>query len=965
MDYPKPIGDIEALPKNYGGLEREQYWQQYWMDCGVYRFDPTKERSEIFSVDTPPPTVSGALHIGHVYSYTQTDMNVRYQRMKGKHIFYPFGFDDNGLPTERLVEREKGIRAHEVGREKFIEECRPIVEAAEQEFIALWQSLALSCDWSQFYTTIADKSRAISQASFIDLYNKGIVYRREAPTQWCWADQTAIAQAEIEDREVAGQFHDITFQIVDGWKLIPVTIATTRPELIPACVCLLAHPEDDRYNDMFGQTAITPLFEVEVPVLPSVKADPEKGTGILMCCTFGDQDDVEHWEQNWPVSLVPGGKLPTRVIIGEDGKIVDIKELRQGQLASSGLLGKAIEFLTGSRNLHRPTNWITRNESKFNEYSDILSGLKVKQARQKIRELLEQAGVLSNVKEITHTVRHSERGGVPIEILVTQQWYVNLLEHKQQLIEQGRRVKWHPEYMFKRFEHWVENLNADWCISRQRYNGVPFPVWYVGRDKQRRVLLASPDQLPVNPLIDKPSEAALRMDIEKNGPLHGYNERVGIDGYADMEPDPDVMDTWATSSITPLLNTEYDFSKSVADNAKHDKLFPFDLRPQAHDIIRTWAFYTIAKSLFHFGMEQDETGKWIVSRDEAKLRAALPWRDIVISGHAQDASRGKISKSKGHAVSPAQMVEQYSADNLRYWSGSPKLGTDTIYDEKSLGEGRKLINKLFNATKFALRHLIGEFTPPMQDGLVDQAAMLGMVKYPTDIWLLHRLDATIEMATKASEKFEFGDAKAAVENFFWADLCDNYLEFIKGRMYRDDLATSVHTDRTADELRLSAQATLYIALSSVIRMFAPIIPHITEECWSWYFAQFSTKCSIHEELWPKIADKPAEGSHAFANEKLYREQAQTMSRIVESVRKWKSQNNISIKKPVAELLVYNCGDADKPLTAEFIAPILGDLRSTTNSLLVTIKESKGPETEAYIEGYPFSVDCVLAEEEEG
>jgi valyl-tRNA synthetase len=964
MDYPKPIGDIEELPKNYGGLEREKFWQQYWMDCGVYRFDPTKQRSEIFSVDTPPPTVSGALHIGHVYSYTQTDMNVRYQRMKGKHIFYPFGFDDNGLPTERLVEREKGIRAHEVGREKFIEECRPIVEAAEQEFIALWQSLALSCDWSQFYTTIADRSRAISQASFIDLYNKGIVYRREAPTQWCWADQTAIAQAEIEDKEVAGQFHDITFHVDNDGELIPVTIATTRPELIPACVALLAHPEDERYKHLFGKKAITPLFEVEVPVLPSEKADPEKGTGILMCCTFGDQEDVEHWELY---------ALPTRVIIGQDGRLIDFSE----RYANSTRIDCSLAA-DGSYDAERRSTlaaqWPSRNPAAAHELAQKLvngplnaktgefHGAKVKQARTMIVELLAEAGVLGNVRDIMHTVRHSERGGVPVEILVTQQWYVRLLEHKRQLIDQGRRVKWHPEYMFKRFEHWVENLNADWCISRQRYNGVPFPVWYVGRGEQRRMLLANLDQLPVNPLIDKPSEAALRLDVEQNGPLHGYNERVGIDGYADMEPDPDVMDTWATSSVTPLLNTEYDFAKSVADNAKHNKLFPFDMRPQAHDIIRTWAFYTIAKSLFHFGMEQDETGKWVVSRDEEKLKAALPWKDIVISGHAQDASRGKISKSKGHGVSPAQMVEQYTADNLRYWSGSPKLGTDTIYDEKSLGEGRKLINKLFNATKFALRHLV-DFDPTAYGSVANSAtgprydtdALLKLVTYPTDRWMLRQLQHAEERATKAQDAFEFGDSMKATEEFFWGDFCDNYLELSKGRLYGDAVLDQVHPELDAAALKLSAQAALFIALSVVLRMFAPVLPHITEECWSWYHAQWSYGRSIHEQPWPTYDRHVADKSDEVAG--------QLLVEILATVRKWKSQNNISIKKPVAELIIYNCGDAEQPLTLESIAAILGDLRSTTNSLVVTIREGKGPETEAYIEGYPFSVDCVLAEEE--
>lgn len=950
MEYPQPITSIDDLPKAYAGLERERFWQQYWKDSGVYSFSPTRpdgtprSREEIFSVDTPPPTVSGALHIGHVYSYTQTDFSVRYQRMRGKHVFYPFGFDDNGLPTERLVERVTGKRAHEVGREEFIRLCQDVVADAEQQFIDLWQSLALSCDWTQFYTTINERSRAISQASFIDLYNKGYIYRKEAPTQWCWADQTAIAQAEIEDREVAGHFHDIVFHIDDGsGQLTPVTIATTRPELIPACVAVFAHPDDARYKHLFGKMAITPLFEVMVPVLPSEKADPEKGTGILMCCTFGDTDDVEHWEMEWPEEIVTGKKLPTRIILERSGHITDISArfLEIGGVARDLLVTSWGVPASGhmpyrdyrpSWSLYDHAN--TRNPSQAKQLAKEMSGLKIKEARKWIADKLFDAGLLLKKQEIMHIVRHSERGGVPIEILVTPQWYIKILTYKEQLLEQGRRVEWHPGYMLKRFEHWVEGLNQDWCISRQRYNGVPFPVWYTATGE---LVFASPSQLPVNPLVDDPEY------------YEGESQKLLAEG--------DVMDTWATSSVTPLLNTHLRIGQDdAAVAARHAQIFPYDLRPQAHDIIRTWAFYTITKAFFHFG--------------------EIPWKDIVISGHAQDAGGKKISKSKGHVVTPAEMVEKYTADGLRYWSSSCKLGTDTLYDEKLLGEGKRLITKLFNAGKFALRHLL-DFDPQSLAGSADfqsaifagsadfQSALqdagckpalpennlLALVTYPTDRWVLSRLARTIERATKANDAYEFGDAKQAAEDFFWADFCDNYLELSKGRLYGEPAALEAHPGLDPGALRLSAQAALYIALGTVLKLFAPALPHITEECWSWYFQRHSARRGIHDEPWPQL-DVPAQWAADVAL-------GQGVVDVLAGVRKWKSERSVSIKKPLARLTVYAAAEAQAAMPPDAFAGALGDLLSTCNARECSLAAAPADTPPG---GNAFSVDCELAEE---
>ncbi len=949
-EYPKPVASADDLPKSYEGLARERFWQQYWREAKTYEFSlyetlPSgdkrlRERDEIFSIDTPPPTVSGALHIGHVYSYTQTDMSARYQRMRGKHVYYPFGFDDNGLPTERLVERLEEIKAHEFiakhaprGREAFIELCQKVVVPAEQQFIELWQSLALSCDWKEFYTTIDERSRAISQASFIDLFRKGIAYRKDAPTQWCWADQTAIAQAEIEDREVAGFFHDIQFAWAEGpgqQVVGSLTIATTRPELIPACVAVLAHPDDERYKHLFGKVAITPLFEVEVPILPSEKADPEKGSGILMCCTFGDMDDVEHWEKF---------KLPTRLIIGKDGRINE----RVKEIGSAG--------------------WLTRNAAAAEALAGEMLGLKVKAAQEWMRGKLKEAGLLLAQKDIMHTVRHSERGGVPIEILVTPQWYVNILGHKEALLEQGRRINWHPEYMRKRYEQWVEGLNGDWCISRQRYNGVPFPVWY----HKGTVILPEAARLPVNPLTDVPTREELIA--------------AGLEGNEIATPDPDVMDTWATSSVTPLLNTLMRLGAETPEaRERHSRLFPFDLRPQAHDIIRTWAFYTIAKAWFHF--EQ------------------IPWRDIAISGHAQDAGGRKISKSKGHVVTPAEMVDKYTADGLRYWSSGCKLGTDTLYDETKLGEGRKLINKLFNATKFALRHLI-DFDPlergpmvrsstqPADHGRAGSSifsdtdhgsALRELITYPTDVWLIQRLNATIEKATKANDEFEFAEAKQAAEDFFWADFCDNYLELSKGRLYGEALAVDAHGEWNKDswyspvDLRLSAQATLFIALSSVLRLFAPALPHITEECWSWYFGQFGEHWSIHLQDWPHPvalaqlempAVNPEEGSLITPLSQL---PAELLLTTLALTRKLKSEAGVSIKKPISRLSIYRTEHATRDnegnilLVVGHLHEVLGDLLSTTNSEQAFMLDGPAPADAVSAERSPIALVAEFAQE---
>jgi valyl-tRNA synthetase len=593
------------LPKRYDARAAETRWQRRWAEQGLYRFDRFPDRP-IYSIDTPPPTVSGAIHIGHVFSYMQAEIVARFWRLRGHNVYYPFGFDDNGLPSERLVEKEKGVKATEVGRERFVEMCLELTREYEKEFKAFWQTLGISCDWSEDYSTIDPRSQRISQRSFIDLYRKGRVYRKEAPTLWCPECHTAIAQAEIEDAEHASVFHDVAFGI-DGRDLV---ISTTRPELIPACVGMFAHPDDDRYRGIVGRRATVPLFGYDVPIMADERADPEKGTGLVMCCTFGDTTDIAWWQEHG---------LPTRIVFGADGRM--------------------------------------------NENAPGYEDLSLKEARERIVEDLEDAGLLRGSRPITHTVNVHERCGTEIEFSVAAQWFVRILDIKDEIIRAGSEVEWCPDFMGIRFRNWVENLKWDWCVSRQRYYGVPFPLWTCAECGE--VVLASEDQLPVDPATTSP-------------PV----DKCPKCGSVDLDPERDIMDTWMTSSCTPFINLRWrepDDRTARFGKAGGATSFLMDLRPQAHDIIRTWAYYTIVKSVLNEGK--------------------VPWRTAMISGHVLHPDREKLSKSKGPgAHSPAAVVEERSADVVRYWASSTRLGTDTMLVEEPLDAGHKLVVKLWTTT---------------------------------------------------------------------------------------------------------------------------------------------------------------------------------------------------------------------------------------------------------------------------
>ena len=740
----------------------EQRWMEQWEADGTYRFDRSKGRDEVFSIDTPPPTVSGSLHMGHVFSYTHTDCVARFQRMRGKAVFYPIGWDDNGLPTERRVQNYYGVRcdpsvpyeagftppfhgdppkdhhAVPVSRPNFIELCDELVAIDEQIFGSVLRRLGLSYDWSYLYTTIHANARRASQRAFLRNLARGEAYTHEAPTMWDVDFKTAVAQAEMEDRETAGAYHQLAFHRTDGQG--DLLIDTTRPELVPACVALVAHPDDERYQPLFGTTVRTPLFEVEVPVVAHHLADPDKGTGIAMICTFGDVTDVTWWREL---------DLPTRAVVGRDGRLLaDIA-------------------------------WITSPEGAA-RYAE-LAGKTAKQAQRRIVELLQASGeLLGDVRPIKHPVKFYERGDRPLEIVSSRQWYIRNggrdAHLRDAMVARGGEITWHPTHMQHRYDNWVQGLNGDWLISRQRFFGVPVPVWYrldaEGQPDHQHPLVPSEDRLPVDPSTDVPDGCT----ADQRGVPGGF---MG---------DPDVMDTWATSSLTPQIAGQWEDDPDL-----FARVFPMDMRPQAHDIIRTWLFATVVRSHYEHGR--------------------APWRNTAISGWTLDPDRKKMSKSKGNVVTPLSLFDHYGTDAVRYWSTSARPGVDTAFSEDQMKVGRKLANKLLNVTKFVL-----SFEAPE-----------GSVTSALDAAMLAKLAPVVQDATDAFEAFDYARALERTEEFFWW-FCDDHVELVKTRAYRGDA---------------SAVAALRTALSLLQRLLAPFLPFVTEEVWTWW-----QPGSVHLAAWP-------------------------------------------------------------------------------------------------------------------
>jgi len=787
-----------SFPKKYKFDESEKKWQIFWQENAIYHWSKSEARENSFIVDTPPPGVSGQLHIGHVYSYTHTDFIVRHRRMKGKNVFYPMGFDDNGLPTERLVEKEKNIRANSVSRKEFINICNEVIAKEETKFRALFNRIALSVDWNLEYQTINPLSCKISQMSFLDLIEKGQIYRDSQPMLWDSVDQTALAQAEIEDREKDTFMNDILFSLENGDK---ITIATTRPELLPACVSVFFHPEDKRYNYLEGQFAFTPLFNVKVPLLADDMVDPEKGTGLVMCCTFGDQTDIAWWRKH---------KLPTNIIISKQGRIENI------QFDNS-----------------------CANKIKAEQFAAQLTGLTVTAARSKIIELLKKEGLLVNQVQKLQTVKCAERSGAPLEILTTPQWFIKTIIHKEALLKKSDELNWYPKFMKIKLDRWIEGIGMDWCISRQRYFGVPFPVWYSKRaGEEGKPIFAKNHQLPVDPLIDLPE---------------GYNKEEVI-------PDYDVMDTWATSSVSPQLNSHGVSNNHMVDENRYKKLFPADLRPQAHEILRTWAFYTMLKAYLH--------------------ENTLPWKDIMVSGWCLAQDKSKMSKSKGNVLIPEILLEAHGSDVIRYWCASSKLGTDTAYSEDVINNGKRLVNKLWNAAKFASTHF-----DKISDS--DKALSLCEVKHKItrdfDKYLVNQVVDLVDYADQELTNYEYATAIDKTEKFFWALFCDNYLEITKTRAYNEN--------GEDDEGALSTYLTLYHTLKTLLQLFAPILPHITEELFHILYAKDNSE-SIHMRgSWPNVREAKFTDIDETKSEDLLE--------VLELVRKIKAQDNLSIKSPIS------------------------------------------------------------------
>ncbi len=802
----------------------EEKWGRVWQEEGTYAFDREAAlagpRENVFSIDTPPPTASGSLHMGHVYSYTHTDCIARYKRMAGFNVFYPIGWDDNGLPTEKRVQNYYGVRGdatlhHDpdfeppfrgdarstkaadqtpISRQNFIELCEELTVRDEETFESLFRRIGHSYDWSVSYRTIDDNSRATAQQAFLRNVTRGEAYQAEAPGLWDVTFQTAVAQAELEARDYPGHYHRIAFHAAEG----PVHVETTRPELIPSCVALIAHPEDERYQRLFGTTVRTPLFGVEVPVLPHPAAEMDKGAGIAMCCTFGDLTDVLWWREL---------RLPTRSLITRSGR----------------LQAEAPEWLAGG-----PGEDL---------YASGLAGKTAFAAREAVVEALRGSGDLEGEPTPTRRMANFyERGEKPLEIVTSRQWYIRNggrdAALNTELIQRGTEIDFHPAFMRSRYANWVAGLNGDWLISRQRFFGVPIPVWYpVGADGEpdyARHILPSEADLPVDPAANPPAG----FTEDQRGEPGGF---VG---------DPDIFDTWATSSLSPQIAGGWRGTDGSSPDPLFEKVFPMDVRPQGHDIIRTWLFSTVVRSHFEHG--------------------CVPWAHAAISGWILDPDRKKMAKSRGNVVTPEDVLKQHSADAVRYWAASGRLGTDAAYDTGQIKVGRRLAIKVLNASKFAL-----SFGDVAGDPLLQ-------VSHPLDLALLGGLRVVVERATSAFEAWDFTRALEATEQFFWS-FCDDYLELVKDRAYGAQGAAAA----------ASARATLSITLDVVLRLFAPILPYVTEEVWSW-----THDGSVHRASWPTTAEVPSAGDP---------EMLRAVGAALAAIRKAKSEAKVGMRAEVPSM----------------------------------------------------------------
>lgn len=796
------------MDSKYNEQHAEHIIQQLWQDEHIYHFDPTVTDNQ-FTIDTPPPTISGKLHIGHIFSYTQTDLIARYKRMQGKNVFYPMGYDDNGLPTELYVEKKNNVSARRMSRSDFIKLCLNETKAAHVIFKDVWVRMGLSINWEHTYSTISPDATRVSQHSFVDLYNKGLIYRKFEPALYCTSCQTTIAQSLLESLEVDTLFSNIAFTTQTGEQL---SIATTRPELLASCVAVFYNPDDSRYQHLAGQTAITPIFGKHVPLLPSKLVDQDKGTGLVMCCTFGDQTDIT-WFKEF--------NLPFIQSIGLDGRWTEI---------------------TGP-----------------------LAGLKVHDARAKILELLKEAGCITEQKKISHRVQVDERCKKEIEYIVLNQWFIELLSHKEEFLKRADEIEWKPAYMKARYIDWVTNLSWDWCISRQRFFGVPFPVWHC--NDCSHIIVADASMLPIDP-----------QETTYPGTACPKCSSTNVKGESD------VMDTWATSAATPEINAQWPLKGPIS--------LPMSMRPQAHDIIRTWAFGTIVKSHYHHG--------------------TIPWKEIVISGHALAGRGEKFSKSKGNALlDPLNLMATYSSDAIRYWAASGKLGTDILFSEDQLKIGRRLVTKLWNAFRFSGEHFSG----------ISCAASELQTKDALNCWLMYNLAVTYNEYLKSFEAYDYHHALEVAEKFLWHIFCDNYLELVKHRFFEPQAYTP--------EVVAETRQTLYVVSMHLLKMFAPIVPHITDTLYQSMFRSYEKTPSIHNHTWAP------EHLQSFL-QKSCTSTIDMVIQIVAHVRKLKSEKALSLKTALRTLTIVNTNDTPIQLSEEHLLVLKGACQAAT----VTIEQGK-------------------------
>ncbi len=753
----------------------EKKWVAKWEQNQIHRFHRDSE-APVFSIDTPPPTVSGRMHIGHAFSYTQMDIVARYKRMKGFNVFYPWGFDDNGIATELFVKNETGVDPKDVGREKFIELCLEVSKELEEELVRKWKRIGTFPDYSIFYRTIDERSRRTSQKSFIDLYKMGREYRKEAPTLWCPHCETAISQVETDDLDLEGKFNNIDFELKDGGKL---TISTTRPELLAACVAVFVHPEDERNRELVGKTAFVPLFGQEVQILEDPQVDMETGTGIVMCCTFGDQADIDWWYAHG---------LPLRIAIDETGHLTDVA----------------------------------------GDYT----GMHIQDARESIIEDLKEEGYLGKRWDIFHAVKVHERCDTPIEFLVTKQWFIKYLDLTDKYLEIGEEIRWFPEHMKVRYDNWVKSLKWDWCISRQRYHGIPFPVWYCKGCGE--VKLAAEEQLPVDPLKDSPE-----------GSCKGC-------GSTEFEPEKDVLDTWTTSSMTPYIATGW-----IDNDPLFDKIFPFSLRPQSHDIISFWAFNTIAKSLFHSDVK--------------------PWDDILIHGYLMLPGGKAFSSSRGIIIDPEEVADEHSGDAIRYLAGMNKPGEDSEFENKWLTRGIRLRTKLWNIQRF------------IEDILKDKIDSQPELR-TVDRWILTRYSEMVNKVTEYMDEYRYDRALKETEYFLWHIFADHYIEMVKHRIYENDPAVKY----VMHEVGLG-----------LTKLLAPFMCFATEEIYHRYYKEHYRSQSIHVSPWPEpiLVDEVAGDVGEMVKD------------IIAAVRSWKSENGMALNDEIGEIriitdspMVFDCQD---------------------------------------------------------